>query len=202
MRFLMTLACMAIISVGILEARAGQPNDKGGRADEAEVQFRLGNDSLDQRRYQQALSHFFASHRLAPNKNVLVNIALCYQGLKAHVEAYRYFTESLNDGMKKAEREEIHRARTRARKHIAVLHITSDPPGAQIYIGREDLGIQGITPQTLPVSPTTSGAPLVVIVKSDHYKAKRQSLDEYQTREMLVEKLMYGVKHVTGFHLT
>ena len=27
-------------------------------------------------------------------------------------------------------------------------------------------------------------------------------LPEYQTREMLVEKLMYGVKHVTGFHLT
>ncbi len=176
MRTLALVACLAMLVIGSSNAQASDDSNKTGRADEAEVQFRLGNDALDARRFNQALSHFFASHRLAPNRNVLVNIALCYQGLKAHVEAYRYFSEAIHEGMTQQERKAIERARQQAKRHIAVLDITSDPPGAEIYLGREDLGIQGTTPRTLAVPPSSGAEPLVVIVKSKYYKAHRQEL--------------------------
>jgi outer membrane receptor protein involved in Fe transport len=156
------------------------PASASGSADEAEVQFQLGNDAFDQRQYHRALSHFFASHRLAANRNVLVNIALCYQGMRSHVEAYRYFTESLHPDMAQADRKAIEKVRDKARKHIAVLNITSDPPGATIYIGRKDLGAQGQTPRSLPVAPTSKDKPLVVIIESPHYKVAKHSVRTLQ----------------------
>ena len=44
-------------------------------ADEADVQFQLGNDRYDAGDIKSALEHFLASNRLAPNKNVLFDIA-------------------------------------------------------------------------------------------------------------------------------
>jgi tetratricopeptide (TPR) repeat protein len=64
-------------------------------ADEAEVEFRIGSAQYQRAEYQTALAHFLASNRLAANRNVLFNIALCYEQLTQLPEAYRYYARSL-----------------------------------------------------------------------------------------------------------
>src|SRR5450432_4613707 len=78
-------------------------------ADEADIEFQLGNDRYDAGDYKSALSHFLASNRLAPNKNVLVNIGRCYEQLKLIPEAFGYYTlalEAESDSHKKQRIEE------------------------------------------------------------------------------------------------
>src|SRR5436853_217452 len=64
-------------------------------ADEADFQFQLGAERYDAGDYKGALEHFLASNRLVPNKNVLFNIARCYEQLKRAPDAYRYYVAAL-----------------------------------------------------------------------------------------------------------
>jgi tetratricopeptide (TPR) repeat protein len=59
-------------------------------ADEADVAFTLGNDAYSRREYDRALAAYFLSYRLVPNRNVLFNIARCYEAQSRFDEAYRY----------------------------------------------------------------------------------------------------------------
>ncbi len=122
-------------------------------ADEAEVQFRLGNDAYRRADFRVALAHYFASNRLAPNRNVQFNIARCYEQLRQYVEAYRYYEAFAAPEMSPDERRALDDALARVRPYVALLSITSDPPGATIYIGRRDLGGHGVTPRVLALSP-------------------------------------------------
>src|SRR5215203_2429774 len=64
-------------------------------ADEADVQFELGAKSYQTGDYLGALEHFLTSNRLVPNKNVLFNIARCYEQLHRYPDAYRAYGRTL-----------------------------------------------------------------------------------------------------------
>ncbi len=102
------IACVALClaSVGMVGSVYAQTPTTGS-ADQADVAFRIGNQHYRQRAYRQALSYYFVSNRLAPNPNVLVNIALCYQQLERYVPAYRYYLAALSGKLSKRE-EGIH----------------------------------------------------------------------------------------------
>ena len=55
------------------------PSFADNTADEADVAFVLGNEAFAKRDYDRALSHYFLSYRLVPNRNVLFNIAKCFE---------------------------------------------------------------------------------------------------------------------------
>ncbi|MFZ5442655.1 MAG: TonB-dependent receptor domain-containing protein [Myxococcota bacterium] len=123
-------------------------------ADEADVAFELGNRAYAKRDYDGALASYFLSYRLVPNRNVLFNIARCYEALDRFDEAYRYWNDlfvdpSLPDG----DRREVKQALGRLAPHVALVSVTTTPPGADLYVDRKDLGSRGRTPQTLAVSP-------------------------------------------------
>jgi outer membrane receptor for ferrienterochelin and colicins len=122
-------------------------------ADEADLAFQLGNESYAKRDYDAALSHYFLSHRLVPNRNVLFNIAKCYEALNKVDEAYRYYNDLAQMNLPADDRREVKSALARLAGKVALLSIDSDPQGADIYVDREDLGSRGKTPQTLAVSP-------------------------------------------------
>ena len=63
-------------------------------ADEADVAFVLGNEAYAKSDYQRALSQYFLSYRLVPNRNVLFNMVRCYEALDRFNEAYRYFNST------------------------------------------------------------------------------------------------------------
>ncbi len=165
LRFLLGLSALLVLTSRV---RAGDI------ADEADLQFHLGNDEFHARHFSAALEHFLASNRLVPNHNVVANIADTYFELKRYPEAYRYCTQALA-----AERDEKVRARLareleRIAPLVAVLNIETTPPGATVYIDRKDLGSHGQTPVVLGFT----AAHVRVLVEADGYEnAERGPID-------------------------
>jgi tetratricopeptide (TPR) repeat protein len=125
-------------------------------ADEADVAFSLGNEAYAKRNYESALAAYFLSYRLVPNRNVLFNIARCYEALDRLDEAYRYWNDLFVDPSLPAdERKDVKAALARLGPRVALVSITSTPPGADLYVDRKDLGSRGRTPQTVAVAPGT-----------------------------------------------
>ncbi len=122
-------------------------------ADEADVAFNLGNEAYGKRDYEKALGAYFLSYRLVSNANVLFNIARCYEALDRFNEAYRYYNDLTALNLPEADMREVRAALARIRPKVALLRVTTEPPGADIYVDREDLGSRGRSPQTLALPP-------------------------------------------------
>ncbi len=123
-------------------------------ADEADVAFDLGNKAYAKRDYDAALASYFLSYRLVPNRNVLFNIARCYEAIDRLDEAYRYWNDLFVDpSLPEGDRRDVKQALQRLAPRVALVTITSTPPGAELYVDRKDLGSRGRTPQTIAVSP-------------------------------------------------
>jgi outer membrane receptor for ferrienterochelin and colicins len=123
-------------------------------ADEADVAFSRGNSAFAKRDYQGALGAYFLSNRLVPNRNVLFNIARCYEALGESDLAWRYWHDvSLEGGLPLEDGREVELALDRLTPKVALLAVESTPPGASIFIDRKDLGARGKTPQVFALSP-------------------------------------------------
>jgi outer membrane receptor protein involved in Fe transport len=122
-------------------------------ADEADLQFRLGAERYQAGDFRGALEHFLASNRLSPNRNVLFNVARCYEALKEYPDAYRYYTRALQGETDKHTLATINEALTRMAPNVALLKVVTDPVGATLYLDRKDLGQRGAGPQTLGLAP-------------------------------------------------
>lgn len=139
-------------------------------ADEADVAFSLGNEAYSKRNYEQALASYFLSYRLVPNRNVLFNIARCYEALDRFDEAYRYWNDLFVDPSLPAdEKKDVKAALGRLAPRVALVSITSTPPGAELYVDRKDLGSRGRTPQTLAVTP---GSHTILLELPGHREAQ------------------------------
>jgi outer membrane receptor protein involved in Fe transport len=124
-------------------------------ADEADVEFSLGAERYERTDYRGALSHFLASNRLAQNRNVMFNIALCYERLGQLPEAYRYYARSLDGEPDPAVITRLESALSRLSQRVALLNIVTNPPGARLYVDRKDLGERGASPQTMALTEGT-----------------------------------------------
>ena len=80
---------LALFAVG--SPRTVQAQQFADVADEADTHFRLGIAAYRAGDFEKALSHYFMSNRLAPNRNVLFNIARCYEELDRFVELCRTY---------------------------------------------------------------------------------------------------------------
>jgi len=122
-------------------------------ADEAQFHFVRGNQFYRQGQFEESLSEFYASNRLVPNRNVQFNIARCLEQLRLYDEAFRAWSELLRANPPASERTAIEGSIDKLRPHLALLLVTSDPPGAEIYANRRDLGSLGATPKLLALPP-------------------------------------------------
>src|ERR1700679_1685104 len=82
-------AFLCALAQGPASARAD------GTADEAALHFRMGSRDFARGDYESALAHFMYSNRLAPNRNVLFDIATAFEQLKRNVDAHRYYVDAL-----------------------------------------------------------------------------------------------------------
>jgi outer membrane receptor protein involved in Fe transport len=122
-------------------------------ADEADLHFSIGNERFRARDYRGALEHFLLSNRLAPNRNVVFDIAETYAQLKQYPDAYRYYSQALEGETDDKERARIEKAIARVASSVAVLRVRTDPPGATLFVDREDLGARGSSPLVLAFAP-------------------------------------------------
>ncbi len=141
---------IALVFLLCLQAHPALADDL---ADEADLQFELGATCYRKGDYRGALEHFLASNRLVPNANVAFNVARTYERLDQYPEAYRAYNAALNAEVNSESRRTIQQELARIRPHVALLEITSDPPGATIYLDRKDLGPRGTTPRVLALTP-------------------------------------------------
>lgn len=144
---------MAVRWFLLLLLLTGRPGRAGNTADEADLSFQLGNQAYSRSDFRQALSHYFLSYRLVPNRNVLFNIARCYEALDRFDEAYRYHHDLSEQPLPAEDRREVHRSLARIRPKVALLEVVTEPPGAEVFIDREDLGSRGRSPTTLALPP-------------------------------------------------
>ncbi len=136
-------------------------------ADEADVQFELGAKKYQAGDYLGALEHFLTSNRLVPNKNVLYNIARCYEQLHRYPDAYRAYGRALEAETAEGRRKDLEISLTRIAPKVAILDVVTDPPGATVYLDRKDLGPRGSTPRKLGLDP----GKYTVIVELPGYEA-------------------------------
>ncbi len=138
---------MAIVMAASFPARADD------LADEAELQFELGADRYRRGDFREALEHFLVSNRLVPNRNVLFNIARSFEQLNRYPDAHRYYLLALGSETETVARANIEAALRRVSPFVAAVRVTTDPPGATLYIDRRDLGPRGVSPRVLAFSP-------------------------------------------------
>lgn len=166
-------------------------------ADEADVAFSLGNQAYGKREYDKALSWYFLSHRLVPNRNVLFNIARCFEALNKFDEAFRYYFELSGETLGDEDAREVKGALARLTPKVALLSVSSEPPGADVYVDREDLGSRGRAPLTLALPP----GPHTVILKRSGYRVGSGKASISKGRDTKVKVAMeqiLGVVELTG----
>lgn len=122
-------------------------------AEEADVAFERGVQHMQEREYLDALTQLLKSNRLAPNKNVLYNIAGAYEALGRYEQAYQYYAEYVLAEQDPRGLADGQRGLDRLAPRVALVEVRSDPPGSAIYIDRRDLGERGRTPRTFALPP-------------------------------------------------
>lgn len=168
-----------------------RPARADNAADEADVAFTLGNKAYARRDYAAALSSYFLSYRLVPNRNVLFNIARCYEALRRFNEAYRYYNDLATLALPARDRREVAAALARIRPRVALVRIQTEPPDAEIFVGREDLGSRGRAPQTLALPPGRH----MVLVRREGYRPAKAALVLRRGREV---SHTFRLKLITG----
>ncbi len=165
-----------VLAVMLLAAAAFADNT----ADEADVAFELGNRAYAKRDYDGALASYFLSYRLVPNRNVLFNIARCYEALDRNDEAYRYWNDlAVDESFHERDKQDVRAALTRLRPKVALVTLTSTPPGAELFLDRKDLGSRGKTPLTIAVPP----GPHTLLLELEGHRAANVKLTAARGRE-------------------
>src|SRR4051794_10611324 len=98
--------CLALV-LALMPAPGAPPARAADVADEAQFHFARGSQFYRQARFDEALSEFYASMRLVPNRNVQFNIARCLERMRLYDEAFRAWSELLRAALPPAERTEI-----------------------------------------------------------------------------------------------
>lgn len=178
----MTIGRLAplVVALGVVvfAARAGAEDV----ADEAQFHFTRGNQLYRQGRFDDALSELYASNRLVPNRNVQFNIARCLEQLKLYDEAFRAWSELGRKEAPQAERAAVEAAIEKLRPHLALLNVTSDPPGAEIFANRRDLGSLGTTPRLLALAP----GKVTILLDRPGYRAAEVAVELVKGKELAV----------------
>ena len=97
-------------------------------ADEADFRFNRAASFFKQGRLEEALSEFLSSNRLVRNRNVIFNIARCFEALKQPNEAHRFYSEILGDEMPETDRKNLLASLERLRPSLAILELKTNPP--------------------------------------------------------------------------
>ncbi len=164
---------------------------------EAELQFQLGVRDFRRGDFEGALEHLLHSNRLVPNRNVVFNIARSYEELGQLENAYRQYSEFLRVETDPTRQEAARKALVRLAPQVALVSVTSDPPGAVVYVDRRNLGGRGRTPIDLALSPGEH----TLIVELDGYVLAEAQVDVARGRKedvALTLEAILGTARVQG----
>ena len=115
---------------------------------EARVYFQEGNRLYAQatdargtqrtRLLQRSLEAYVDSLRIVRSRNALFNAAIILGELDRNDESFNYFSEYLAiEELPAEDREDATRRRDALRAKVAVVHVTTEPAGAQLWVDRK-----------------------------------------------------------------
>ncbi|HJL17161.1 MAG TPA: PEGA domain-containing protein [Sandaracinaceae bacterium LLY-WYZ-13_1] len=138
--------CIALLLAALAPAGLARAD----AAAEARFHDRAARRHYEAGRYEAAVREFMIEQRIAPNPNIVFNIALCFQHMGEAEEAYMQFAEYLEaEDDDEDRRARARRALEELRSEVALVEVRSQPAGAAIYIDRRELGRYGTTPRTV-----------------------------------------------------
>lgn len=130
-----------------------------------------------QRNYRAALESFLSVYEVTPSASAAYNVALSSERTGEPALAFsllrEYFrlAEPEHPTYRDAKKLMGHLTRS-----LALVEVKSDPPGATIYVDREDLGSYGTTPSTIVVEPSRHE----IILKAPHFIPFRAEISAQQ----------------------
>ena len=130
---------------------ASQENPSGqvDYGEESGLLFEQGKKAYERHDYLSAIETFIESHRLAPNININLNLADVLEMSGQYDQAIHHYYDVLHSHPDLKTEAAAKAGIALLKKRCALIHITSKPEHAAIYIDRKELGIQGYTPHIL-----------------------------------------------------
>lgn len=123
----------------------------GSNTSDAKYQARIDNGKKAFARgdYDAAIQEFKAGFEIKPTSAVLFNIAKSYERLARYEEAIDFYKQYLDLDPNSPDRadveEQIRRLQKSIRERFQELSVSSNPPGADIYLDDRNTGLQGQT---------------------------------------------------------
>jgi hypothetical protein len=146
-----TRACLSVFSflAAVLLVGAALAD----RASEARFFDEAGRRAYQAGKYERALESFQLADEIAPSPRLLYNSALCADLAGRPETAFYLYEEYLrSDDADAARRKEAEGRASRLRGQLALVEVTSEPPGASVFVDRKELGRFGVTPVTVAVT--------------------------------------------------
>ena len=123
-------------------------------ASEARFFDDLGRRAYAAGNFDSALESLQLAYEIAPSSGLLYNIALCADLAGRDDLAFSLYREYLvREDKDSARRADAEQRSERLKGKLALVEITSDPPGALVYVDRKELGQFGVTPVTIAAEP-------------------------------------------------
>ena len=155
----MLLRALTVLTVVGTTLAGGTLTAAPVRADDAtESRFFDGvaRAAFERGHWAEALEAFLRAYRAAPSSSSLYNIGVCAQLAHREAMAFAYFDEFLaSPDADQSLRADATARHTTLAARLALVRVESDPPGAELYVDRRDLGSFGHAPRTLGLSPGT-----------------------------------------------
>ena len=130
------------------------PAPRASTALEADFFDDLARRAYAARDYPKALDAFLSVNEIAPSAGSLYNVAVTSELTGKPDVAYAFYREYLaRDDADAERRRDAERRLAELRRALALVEVTSEPPGAAIYVERRELGAYGVTPRTLALGP-------------------------------------------------
>jgi len=179
------LATVALLLCALADPRPAAADD----ATEAKLRFDRGLQYVRKNKVRRALDEFFISNRLSPNPSTAYNIAACLESLDRLDEAFSALSDFMTHDLSSAQREMAAEALARVLPKVARLTVTSSPPGAALFLDRENLGQYGVTPRTLAAKP----GPHEVILQLPGYHPARDGVELVRGAETRLELTLTAI---------
>lgn len=189
----MLLSLLTLLS----QPAIAQTQPAGDLAEEADLHFSLAVEAYKKGDYRGALEHLLTSNRLAPNRNVVFNIASTYEKLGQYDNAFRNYHDYARMEPDPTLRQPALDAMERIASRVALVHVEAAPAGATVYVDRKDLGARGVTPLTLALPPGEH----TLIIEAEGYgasSAKAQLVVGKQVDVRLELERILGTVELSG----
>jgi len=183
------LVLAGLLAVSIPAVSGAQPNVR--RAEQ------LAGEALQlyrQADYDHAIEKFQQSYELVPDPNNLFNIGKCYERMNKFEEAIRNYRRYIVEAENAADRQEVEQRIANLERRPARVTISSNPPGATVYVDDTSAAPAGRTPLTVELP----AGPHILTLRLQGYEQTARPIQGGYGREVSVDVALAAVAQGGG----